>query len=178
MREVDPHYPDPTAAFVPQFFAGIRTEADAVEHYDRLERRTRETCRLGSWVTPAVIERRAPGRPSGSPRRPTGSSTSVDVLLTPSIAHRPPRVGVLDRTGTVRASLKSLPAIAYAALWNVAGNPACSVPCAHGQPTGCRSASSWSGRPTARRSSSASPPSSRRARPWPLVAPDFSGSSA
>ena len=41
VREVDPHYPDPTAAFVPQFFAGIRTEADAVEHYDRLERRTR-----------------------------------------------------------------------------------------------------------------------------------------
>ena len=29
VREVDPQYPDPTAAFVPQFFAGIRYEADA-----------------------------------------------------------------------------------------------------------------------------------------------------
>src|SRR3954451_948184 len=38
VREVDPHYPDPTFAFVPQFFAGIRTEADLVEHYDKLER--------------------------------------------------------------------------------------------------------------------------------------------
>ena len=56
VREVDPRYPDPTAAFVPQFFAGIRAEADLVEHPDRLERRTRETCRLGSWVTPKVVE--------------------------------------------------------------------------------------------------------------------------
>ena len=47
VREVDPRYPDPTAAFVPQFFAGIRTEADVVEHCERLERRTRETARLG-----------------------------------------------------------------------------------------------------------------------------------
>ena len=34
----------------------------------------------------------------------------------------------------------------------------------HGEPTGCRSAASWSGRPTARRPCSAWPPSSRRAR--------------
>ena len=33
---------------------GIRTEADAVEHYDRLERRTRETYRMGTWVRPGV----------------------------------------------------------------------------------------------------------------------------
>ncbi len=54
--EVDPHYPDATLAFVPQFFAGVRTEADAVEHYDRLEKRTRETYRLGSWVRPGVVQ--------------------------------------------------------------------------------------------------------------------------
>ena len=54
VREVDPRYPDPTAAFVPQFFAGIRTEADQVEHYDRLEPRTRQSCRMGAWVTPRV----------------------------------------------------------------------------------------------------------------------------
>ena len=54
--EVDPRYPDATLAFVPQFFAGVRTEADAVEHYDRLEKRTRETYRLGSWVRPGVVQ--------------------------------------------------------------------------------------------------------------------------
>ena len=56
VREIDVRYPDPTFAFVPQFFAGIRTEADEVEHYDRLERRTRETYRLGAWVRPGVLE--------------------------------------------------------------------------------------------------------------------------
>ena len=76
VREIDPRYPDPTAAFVPQFFAGIRAEADEVEHYQRLERRTRETYRLGSWVTPRVICRRRSGPPSGSRPRPTACSTT------------------------------------------------------------------------------------------------------
>ena len=56
VREIDPAYPDPTAAFVPQFFGGIRTEADAVEHFERLERRTRESYRLGAWVRPRVLD--------------------------------------------------------------------------------------------------------------------------
>ena len=72
-REVDPQYPDPTAAFVPQFFAGIRAEADAMDHYERLERRTRETYRLGSWVTPRVIEWALAQTEKVAPR-PTGCS--------------------------------------------------------------------------------------------------------
>ncbi len=40
---------------MPQFFAGIRTEADAMEHYGRSSPDP-ETYRLGSWVGPKVIE--------------------------------------------------------------------------------------------------------------------------
>jgi amidase len=127
VRQVDPHYPDPTAAFVPQFFAGIRAEAGLVEHYDRLERRTRQTCRLGSWVTPRVTEW-ALGQTEKVSVRANRVFQDVDVLLTPAIAHRPPPVGRLDGTGTLQASLRAMPSIAYAALWNVAGNPAASVP--------------------------------------------------
>ena len=128
VREVDPKYPDPTAAFVPQFFAGIRYEAERVEHYDRLERRTRQTCRMGSWVTPRVRDwaLRETEKVSAKANR---VFHEVDVLLTPAIAHRPPQVGRLDGVGTVGASLRAMPAIAYAALWNVAGNPAAAVPC-------------------------------------------------
>ncbi len=128
VREVDPQYPDPTAAFVPQFFAGIRYEAERVEHYDRLERRTRQTCRMGSWVTPRVRDwaLRETEKVSAKANR---VFDEVDVLLTPAIAHRPPQVGRLDGVGTVGASLRAMPAIAYAALWNVAGNPAAAVPC-------------------------------------------------
>ena len=127
VREVDPRYPDTTAALVPQFFAGIRSEADAVEHPDRLERRTRQTRRLGAWVTPRVLDAalRATERVSARANR---VFDDVDVLLTPTTAHRPPQVGVLSGTGTVGASLRAFPAIAYAAIWNVAGNPAAAVP--------------------------------------------------
>ncbi len=169
VREVDPRYPDPTAAFVPQFFAGIRAEADAVEHYDRLERRTRETYRLGSWVTPKVIDfaLRQTEKISAKANR---VFDEVDVLLTPSTAHRPPRVGVLDGTGSVRASLKAMPAIAYAALWNLAGNPACNVPSglgADGLPLGVQLVGRTDGEETLLSLAA----QLEAARPWPLVAP-------
>ena len=169
VHEIDPHYPDPTAAFVPQFFAGIRAEADAVEHYDRLERRTRETYRLGSWVTPKVIDAalRQTERFSAKANR---VFDEVDVLLTPSTAHRPPRVGVLHRTGTVRASVKSLPAITYAVLWNVAGNPACSVPAGMGTdglPVGVQLVGPTDGEEVLFSLAA----QLERVRPWPLLAP-------
>ena len=131
VREVDPRYPDPTAAFVPQFFAGIRSEADEVEHYGRLERRTRETCRLGAWVTPKVREW-ALVRTEQVSEKANRIFDQVDVLLTPAIAHRPPAVGVLGGRGTVASALPAMPALADAALWNVGGNPPASVPCGTG----------------------------------------------
>lgn len=128
VREIDPKYPDATTAFVPQFFAGIRSEADEVERYERLERRIRETYRLGSWVRPRVIEWALKQTEKVSVKANRVFDT-VDVLLTPTIAHRPPKVGRLDGGGTITASLRAQPSIAYAALWNVAGNPAAAVPC-------------------------------------------------
>jgi len=125
--EVDPRYPDPTLAFVPQFFAGIRSEADEVEHYDRLERRTRTAYRLGSWVTPKVLDRALAMTETVS-RKANRVFDRVDVLLTPTTVNRPPATGVLMGTGPVRASLRAMPAIAYVALWNIAGNPAASLP--------------------------------------------------
>ena len=125
--EVDPDYPDPTVAFIPQFLAGVRAEMEKVEHPDRLERRTRETLRLGAWLRPAAVEwaMRKGDRVAAKANR---VFDRVDLLLTPTIAHRPPEVGVLDGAGTVAAAFKSLPMIAYTALWNVTGNPAASVP--------------------------------------------------
>jgi amidase len=168
VREIDPGYPDPTAAFVPQFFAGIRTEAQAVDHYERLERRTRETYRLGSWVTPRVTEwaMRASEKVSVKANR---VFDQVDVLLTPSIAHRPPPVGVLDGRGSVASSLLSLPAIAYAALWNVAGNPAASVPCGladDGLPVGVQLVGPTDGEELLLSLSA----QLEETRPWPLLA--------
>jgi amidase len=169
VREVDPKYPDPTLAFVPQFFAGIRAEADLMDHYDRLERRTRETYRLGSWVTPRVVDfaLRQTERISAKANR---VFDDVDVLLTPAIAHRPPKVGIIDGRGTVRSSLASMPAIAYAAIWNVAGNPAAAVPCGlgpDGLPVSVQLVGPADGEPILLSLAA----QIEVARPWPLVTP-------
>nr|WP_220481772.1 amidase [Nocardioides ginsengisegetis] len=170
VREVDPRYPDPTAAFVPQFFAGIRTEADAVEHYERLERRTRETYRLGTWVRQGVIDwaLKETEKVSAKANR---VFEDIDVLLTPTIAHRPPVVGRLDGVGTVLASLRAMPAIAYAALWNVAGNPAAAVPCGTG-PDGLPLSVQLVGRTDDEATLFSLAAQIEQARPWPLVAGD------
>ncbi|MCY7394620.1 MAG: amidase [Nocardioides sp.] len=172
VRQVDPRYPDPTAAFVPQFFGGIRAQADAVEHHDRLERRTRETYRLGSWVRPRVLTwaLRRTEQVSLRANRVFDAPGGLDVLLTPAIAHRPPRVGLLDGRGTVASSLLAMPAIAYAALWNVAGNPAASVPCGTG-PDGLPVAVQLVGRTDDETTLLSLSAQLEQARPWPLVAP-------
>ncbi|MDF1603917.1 amidase [Nocardioides sp. YIM 152315] len=169
VRQVDPHYPDPTAAFVPQFFAGIRSEADLVEHRERLERRTRQTCRLGGWVTPKVVEW-ALGQTEKVSTKANRVFHDVDVLLTPAIAHRPPPVGRLDGVGTIQASLRAMPSIAYAAIWNVAGNPAASVPCGIA-PDGLPLAVQLVGRTDDEATLFALSAQIESARPWPLVAP-------
>lgn len=170
VREVDPRYPDPTAAFIPQFFAGIRTEADGMEHFARLERRTRQSYRLGSWVTPRVRDwaLRQTEKVSAKANR---VFQDADVLLTPAIAHRPPPVGILDGRGTVRSSLASMPAIAYAALWNVAGNPAATLPCGladDGLPVAVQLVGPTDGEPVLLSLAA----QVEAARPWPLVAPE------
>ncbi|GGO71220.1 putative amidase AmiB2 [Nocardioides deserti] len=171
VREVDPRYPDPTAAFVPQFLGGIRAEAAAVQHPDRLERRTRETCRLGAWVTPTVLDK-ALALTEKVSEKANRVFDRVDVLLTPAVAHRPARVGVIDGKGTVRSALAAMPAIAYAALWNVAGNPAAAVPCgpaADGLPVAVQLVGRTDDEATLLSLSA----QLEAARPWPLVAPVY-----
>jgi amidase len=166
VSEVDPRYPDSTLAFVPQFFAGIRTESDAVQHYDRLERRTRQTYRLGTWVTPRVLEW-ALAQTEKVSAKANRVFDSCDVLLTPAIAHRPPPVGILGGKGPVGSAFAAVPAIAYAALWNVAGNPAASVPCGTA-PDGLPTAVQLVGRTDDETTLLSLSAQIEAARPWPL----------
>jgi amidase len=168
VREVDPGYPDPTAAFVPQFFGGIRDEADRMEHFDRLERRTRRTYRLGAWVRPRVIEFALKQTESVS-RKANRVFDRIDVLLTPAIAHRPPEVGILDNAGSIESMLRAMPAIAYAAIWNVAGNPAAAVPCGIAD-DGLPVAVQLVGRPHEETTLLSLSAQVEAARPWPLLA--------
>ncbi len=171
VEEVDPGYPDPTAAFVPQFFAGVRTGVDGVEHPALVERRTRQTARLGRWVTPRVREWaiRTGEQVAAKANR---VFENHDVLLTPTTAHRPSDVGVLDGVGTVRASLLSMPMIAYTALWNVTGNPAASVPAGFGD-DGLPLAVQLVGRPHDETTLLSLSAQLERARPWASARPSL-----
>jgi amidase len=168
VRESDVRLPDPTAAFVPQFFAGIRTEADAVEHYDRLEPSIRQAYRLGAWVRPGVVDwaLRQTDKVSEKANR---AFDKYDVLLTPVTANRPPKVGVLKGVNVLTAALKSQPAITYTALWNVTGNPAAAVPCGLG-PDGLPLSVQLVGRLDDEPTLLSLSAQLEAARPWPLVA--------
>ena len=56
----------------------------------------------------------------------------IDAILTPTVADRPRRADLLVGKGAIRASLLSMPSIAYTAMWNVAGQPALAVPMGQG----------------------------------------------
>jgi amidase len=168
VREVDAKLPDPSAAFVPQFFAGIRTEADAVEHYERLEPSIRQAYRLGSWVRPGVVDW-ALRQTEKVSRKANRVFDHYDVLLTPVTANRPPEVGVLEGANVLTAAFRSQPAIAYTALWNVAGNPAAAVPCGLG-PDGLPLSVQLVGRTDDEPTLLSLSAQLEAARPWPLVA--------
>jgi amidase len=130
--EVEQSYPDPTVAFIPQFFAGIRSEKSEVEHPEQLERRTRNVARLGMWAGEPV--RRWAERKGSAIAREMGSTWSeVDLLLTPTVPGRPGKADAITGCGAVRSLLAATGPVAYTAMWNVTGFPAAAVPAGTGE---------------------------------------------
>ncbi len=127
VEHIEPRWPTPTVAFLPQFYAGMRVEAGQVEHPELLEPRTRATVRLSHWATPRVV---AGALRSGE--RVTAALDDLfarwDVLVTPTMPVPPPPLGLLDGMGTLRAQLASTPLVGFTSIFNVSGHPAVSVP--------------------------------------------------
>ena len=126
--EIDPRYPIPTPAFVPQFFGALRDEASHVAHPELLEPRTKQLLRMGSWARPGLVRG---GERLGARMRRTVDArvfSLCDVLLTPTVAPRPQELPVVQHRSAVPALLQSLPMVAYCALWNVTGHPAAALP--------------------------------------------------
>ncbi|MCO5309738.1 MAG: amidase family protein [Austwickia sp.] len=127
VEELPGRWPDAQPAFLPLFYAALRGEAARVERPDLLEARTRASLRAGVWAGPQVrlqAIRLADRMAAGVQRR----FAAYDVVLTPTIACLPPRLGRLDATGSTRALLRSLPMVAFTTLANVTGHAAISVP--------------------------------------------------
>ncbi len=128
VREVDPRYPDPTAAFVPQYLGGVRAGVAGLEDPAAAEPRTRQLVRLGAWARPGLVARAVRRGERLGDVVDERVFAGLDVLLTPATAHRPSTVSALGGSAAPVAALRALPSIAYAALWNVTGHPAAAVP--------------------------------------------------
>ena len=85
-----------------------------------------------------------------------------DVVLAPTTAAPPPRIGALHDLGGIGTDRAMIAACPYAWPWNVLGWPGVNVPAGF-VATGCRSARNCSGRPPASRCSSRWRPSWRTA---------------
>ncbi|WP_237746012.1 amidase family protein [Corynebacterium jeikeium] len=123
---------DPTAAFVTQFFAGIREEIAGPEYPERIEGRHKVTHLAGAWAQGPVL-RWAEKFSDELGEELDRVFEDVDVLLTPTVASRPARAGVLSGKGMLAAQIASLPSVAFTALWNVSGHPAMNIPAGRGR---------------------------------------------
>jgi amidase len=115
---------------IPRYVRGVYEDARAIAHPERLERRTKGMARLGALAAP-LFERALAGEAEYA-RRLNAIFDDHDVLLTPTTATGPPRIGQLEGRG----ALWTLGAVAgwvpYNGIWNVTGQPAASVPAGFG----------------------------------------------
>jgi amidase len=127
VEEAEPRYGRIGLTFVPRATAGIAEWVREAPFPDLLDRRTREAARLGRLLggTPLRFARRAE---AALHRRIGALFDSYDVLLAPTTAAPPPRIGAmldLSGFGTDRAMIAACP---YAWPWNVLGWPGVNVP--------------------------------------------------
>jgi amidase len=125
----DPEYPVPVALGV--YLRVLRGIADDVERYmprrERLEARTRRIAALGARL-PADWVRWARESEAAWTARLGALWRDVDVLLAPTCADGPYRAGELGRLGAAGWLLRAAERIPHLGVWNLTGQPACSVP--------------------------------------------------
>ncbi|BBY70992.1 putative amidase AmiB2 [Mycobacterium paraintracellulare] len=125
----DPEYPASAILtnYLPRYLRGICDDADALAHPERLEPRTRNMARLGSFFSDRRMEslRAAEGAVVS---RIQAIFDDVDVVVTPGTATGPSRIGAYQRRGAVSTLLRVGQYVPYQQVWNLTGQPAAVVP--------------------------------------------------
>lgn len=127
VAEADPRYGLIGVGFLPRAAAGIRDWSERVPDPGLLDPRTRQNVRQGRLLggAPLRFARSAEGRMR---RRVGAIFESYDVVLTPTTATPPPRVGTMAEMSGWRTDVAMIAACPYAWPWNVLGWPGISVP--------------------------------------------------
>jgi amidase len=132
VSERDPDYgPGGMAEVLTRYLRGIHDDARGLAHYERLERRTRGMARLGGLIPPALLERALAGEARFTSRL-NGVLEEHDVLVTPTTASPPPRIGQFQGRGAIWTLNAIAGMVPYNGVWNVTGQPAASVPAGFG----------------------------------------------
>lgn len=127
VEEAEPRYGQIGLTFIPRATAGIAERVRDLPHPHLLDRRTLGAARLGRLLGGAPL--RVARRAEATLHRRIGSLfDTYDVLLAPTTAAPPPRIGSmmnLNGFGTDRAMIAACP---YAWPWNILGWPGVNVP--------------------------------------------------
>ncbi|MFI9803010.1 amidase [Streptomyces sp. NPDC052301] len=127
VEEADPPYGRIGLTFLPRATAGIADRVREAPDPALLDRRTRDAARLGRLLAGAPL--RAARRAEAVLHRRIGAFfESYDVILAPTTAAPPPRIGALYRLGGFATDRAMIAACPYAWPWNVLGWPGVNVP--------------------------------------------------
>ncbi|MFJ3670176.1 amidase [Streptomyces sp. NPDC090106] len=127
VEEADPPYGRIGLTFVPRATVGLAERVGEAPFPALLDRRTRDAARLGRLLGGAPL--RAARRAEAVLHRRIGTFlTAYDVVLAPTTAAPPPRVGALLDLGGLATDRAMIAACPYAWPWNVLGWPGVNVP--------------------------------------------------
>ncbi|MFC8343165.1 amidase [Streptomyces sp. NPDC057280] len=127
VEEADPPYGQIGLTFIPRATAGLAERVGEAPFPALLDRRTRDAARLGRLLGGAPL--RAARRAEAVLHRRIGAFfTSYDVVLAPTTAAPPPRIGSMLPLGGFATDRAMIAACPYAWPWNVLGWPGVSVP--------------------------------------------------
>ncbi|MFF7191163.1 amidase [Streptomyces sp. NPDC008222] len=127
VEEAEPRYGQIGLAFLPRATAGLAEWVREAPFPELLDRRTRDAARLGRLLGGAPL--RAARRAEAVLHRRVGALfASYDVVLAPTTAAPPPRIGTLVHMNGWNTDRAMIAACPYAWPWNVLGWPGVNVP--------------------------------------------------
>jgi len=127
VEEAEPRYGQIGLTFVPRATVGLAERVRDLPFPDLLDRRTRDAARLGRLLggAPLRVARRAEATLH---RRVGALFDSYDVILAPTTAAPPPRIGTLVHMNGWNTDRTMIAACPYAWPWNILGWPGVNVP--------------------------------------------------
>jgi amidase len=127
VQERDPDYGNVTVNVTTRYLEGVRLEAEAIAHPERLARPTRGLVSIGAKI-PSFLVERAHAQEDADRERIGAVFADFDVLMTPAFTRSPPPIG--EWTGLPAPLMLNGMAnfVAYLPIWNHTGQPAAAVP--------------------------------------------------